>query len=123
MTLMVSPVQTTPHFSRFGLMAFHVQACYFSTMSPRIRSRIRASVRGALGRIAAEVCPGFSLSLYDLLRPRDGVFSPTAPLTVYGRWRQHLARLVSRERFERAGLDDVWATYPGKLDRQLVVIQ
>jgi hypothetical protein len=48
---------------------------------------------------------------------------PTSPAAVYSRWRTLQARGIDARHFSDHGLDDVWARYPGKLDRQIIVLQ
>ncbi len=47
----------------------------------------------------------------------------TTPQAVCERWRALSSGLVSAQHFTRAGLDNIWERYPGKLDRQIIVIQ
>lgn len=50
-------------------------------------------------------------------------YKKSHPLTVFKTWRNISRRLVSEKYFRSAGLNNVWANYPGKMDRQIMVIQ
>lgn len=45
------------------------------------------------------------------------------PVTVYKTWRNTTRGLVCAKYFQSVGLDNVWINYPGKMDRQIMVIQ
>jgi hypothetical protein len=47
----------------------------------------------------------------------------TTPEAIHQRWRTLSSDLVSAEHFQRAGLPNIWDKYPGKYDRQVIVVQ
>lgn len=75
-----------------------------------------------LHRLRFSPVPGFSVSLLDLIFFRQNLLGTAAPLSLYGRWRQLLSPLVPAQHFVSAGLQDLQHEYPGKYDRQIMLI-
>ena len=60
--------------------------------------------------------------IYNNIHPK--IFgNKSEPHVVYKTWREITSKLVSQDYFKAAGLYNVWASYPGKRDRQVMAIQ
>jgi len=59
--------------------------------------------------------------LFELIL--NSSYKKSEPLEVLKRWRTITDKLVSEKFFAQAGLYNVWKNYPGKRDRQIVVVQ
>lgn len=88
-----------------------------------MKTGLRRLLRKFLRTVGVELVPGYRLTSLELIRFRRHLLGEAAPLRLYGRWRQLMGGLVSAKEFYEAGLDNLHETYPGKIDRQIVVMQ
>lgn len=76
-----------------------------------------------LRKLKLEIVPGYPITPVDLILFRQKILGTAAPFNLYGRWRKLLGPLVPENYFEEAGLENMKEIYPGKFDRQIMVIQ
>jgi O-methyltransferase len=58
-----------------------------------------------------------------MIKFRERLIGVAAPLNLYGRWRKLLSNLVSDTVAAAAGFESLRDSYPGKFDRQIMVLQ
>ncbi len=84
---------------------------------------MRLGIGRQLEKLKIKLVPGYSVSFRDIILFKKTLLGVVAPLNLYGRWRQLLDYLVPEQRFCEAGLENMKEVYPGKFDRQIMVMQ